>query len=171
VTLLHGSYPTHRPQAATQIPQIAYSSTPHSSLRRYSPTMAGRERDIRERPVHAIAERAAKANELVDEARAAGGGDHPVASPASPKTEVRSGKPGECGDVACNDIIPRTTVDRVVSKFVEPAQEVVAAFSIDLVVTMIRDEIICTLTAANGVVPRGIVQDVACVVADQCVIE
>jgi hypothetical protein len=42
--------------------------------------MAGRERDIRERPVHAIAEQAAKANELVDEARAAGGGDHPVAS-------------------------------------------------------------------------------------------
>jgi hypothetical protein len=37
-----------------------------------------RERHILERAVHAIAEQAAKADELVDEATAAGGGDHPV---------------------------------------------------------------------------------------------
>ena len=40
--------------------------------------MARRERDILERAVHTIAEQAAKADELVDEAKAAGGGDHPV---------------------------------------------------------------------------------------------
>jgi hypothetical protein len=37
-----------------------------------------REREILEHAVHIIAEQAAKADELVDEARAAGGGDHPV---------------------------------------------------------------------------------------------
>jgi len=40
--------------------------------------MARRERDILERAVHTIAEQAAKADELVDEAKAAGGGDHRV---------------------------------------------------------------------------------------------
>ena len=40
--------------------------------------MARRERDILEHAVHTIAEQAAKADELVDEARAAGGGNHPV---------------------------------------------------------------------------------------------
>jgi len=40
--------------------------------------MARRERDILERAVPTIAEQAAKADELVDEAKAAGGGDHPV---------------------------------------------------------------------------------------------
>jgi hypothetical protein len=40
--------------------------------------MARRERDILERAVRTIAEQAAKADELVDEAKAAGGGDHPV---------------------------------------------------------------------------------------------
>jgi hypothetical protein len=40
--------------------------------------MARRERDNLERAVHTIAEQAAKADELVDEAKAAGGGDHPV---------------------------------------------------------------------------------------------
>ena len=41
------------------------------------PGMA-REREILEHAVHTIAEQAAKADELVDEAKAAGGGDHPV---------------------------------------------------------------------------------------------
>jgi len=41
-------------------------------------TMARRERDILEHAVHTIAEQAVKADELVDEAKAAGGGDHPV---------------------------------------------------------------------------------------------
>jgi len=36
------------------------------------------EREILERAVHAVAEQAVKAEELVDEAKAAGGGDHPV---------------------------------------------------------------------------------------------
>jgi hypothetical protein len=40
--------------------------------------MPRRERDILEHAVHTIAEQAAKADELVDEAKAAGGGDHPV---------------------------------------------------------------------------------------------
>jgi hypothetical protein len=40
--------------------------------------MARREREILEHAVHTIAEQAAKADELVDEAMAAGGGDHPV---------------------------------------------------------------------------------------------
>jgi hypothetical protein len=40
--------------------------------------MARRERDILERAVQTIAEQAAKADELVDEANAAGGGAHPV---------------------------------------------------------------------------------------------
>jgi hypothetical protein len=40
--------------------------------------MARRERDILERAVHTIAEQAGKADELVDEAKTAGGGDHPV---------------------------------------------------------------------------------------------
>jgi hypothetical protein len=40
--------------------------------------MARRERDILEHAVHTIAEQAAKADELVDEAKSAGGGDHPV---------------------------------------------------------------------------------------------
>jgi len=40
--------------------------------------MARRERDILEHAVRTIAEQAAKADELVDEAKAAGGGDHPV---------------------------------------------------------------------------------------------
>jgi hypothetical protein len=40
--------------------------------------MASRERDILEHAVHSIAEQAVKADELVDEAKAAGGGDHPV---------------------------------------------------------------------------------------------
>ena len=43
-----------------------------------SPLMARREREILERAVHAVAEQAVKADELVDEARAAGGRDHPV---------------------------------------------------------------------------------------------
>jgi hypothetical protein len=38
----------------------------------------GRERDILEHAVHTVAEQAAKADDLVDEAKAAGGGDHPV---------------------------------------------------------------------------------------------
>jgi hypothetical protein len=37
-----------------------------------------RDRDILERAVHAVSEQAAKADDLVDEAKAAGGGDHPV---------------------------------------------------------------------------------------------
>jgi hypothetical protein len=40
--------------------------------------MATRERDILEQAVRTIAEQAVKADELVDEAKAAGGGDHPV---------------------------------------------------------------------------------------------
>jgi hypothetical protein len=40
--------------------------------------MARRERDILEHAVHTIAEQAVKADELVDEAKAAGGGNHPV---------------------------------------------------------------------------------------------
>jgi hypothetical protein len=40
--------------------------------------MARREREILEHAVHTIAEQAVKADELVDEAKAAGGGDHPV---------------------------------------------------------------------------------------------
>jgi hypothetical protein len=40
--------------------------------------MARREREILEQAVHAIAEQAVKADDLVDEAKAAGGGDHPV---------------------------------------------------------------------------------------------
>ena len=40
--------------------------------------MARQERDILEHAVHTIAQQAAKADELVDEAKAAGGGDHPV---------------------------------------------------------------------------------------------
>ncbi len=40
--------------------------------------MARRERDVLEHAVRTIAEQAAKADELVDEAKAAGGGDHPV---------------------------------------------------------------------------------------------
>ena len=38
----------------------------------------GGEREILEHTVHTIAEQAAKADDLVDEAKAAGGGDHPV---------------------------------------------------------------------------------------------
>jgi AbiTii len=38
----------------------------------------GRERDILEHAVHTVAEQAAKADDLVDEAAAAGGGSHPV---------------------------------------------------------------------------------------------
>jgi len=40
--------------------------------------MAQREREIPEHAVHTVAEQAVKANELVDEAKAAGGGDPPV---------------------------------------------------------------------------------------------
>jgi hypothetical protein len=40
--------------------------------------MARREREILEHAVHAIAEQAAKADEIVKEAALAGGGDHPV---------------------------------------------------------------------------------------------
>lgn len=40
--------------------------------------MQPREREILEQAVHAIAEQAVKADDLVDEAKAAGGGDHPV---------------------------------------------------------------------------------------------
>ena len=40
--------------------------------------MARRERDILEHAVHTIPEQAAKAEVLVDEAKAAGRGDHPV---------------------------------------------------------------------------------------------
>jgi hypothetical protein len=40
--------------------------------------MARREWHILERTVHAITEQAVKADELVDEAKAAGGGNHPV---------------------------------------------------------------------------------------------
>jgi hypothetical protein len=39
------------------------------------------ERDILERAVRTLSEQAAKASELVDEAKAAGGGDHPVHRP------------------------------------------------------------------------------------------
>jgi hypothetical protein len=39
--------------------------------------MGRREREILEHAVHTIAEQAAKADDLVDEAKAAGGGDHP----------------------------------------------------------------------------------------------
>jgi hypothetical protein len=37
-----------------------------------------REREILEHAFHTISEQAAKADDLVDEAKAAGGGDHPV---------------------------------------------------------------------------------------------
>lgn len=40
--------------------------------------MRTRERHILEHAVHAVTEQAAKADELVDEATAAGGGDHPI---------------------------------------------------------------------------------------------
>jgi hypothetical protein len=40
--------------------------------------MTAREREILEHAVRTIAEQAAKADDLVDEAKAAGGGDHPV---------------------------------------------------------------------------------------------
>ena len=40
--------------------------------------MARREREILEHAVRTVAEQAVKADELVDEAKAAGGGDHPV---------------------------------------------------------------------------------------------
>jgi hypothetical protein len=40
--------------------------------------MARREREILEGAVHAIADQAGKADDLVKEAAAAGGGDHPV---------------------------------------------------------------------------------------------
>jgi len=40
--------------------------------------MARQERDILEHAVRVVAEQAVKADELVDEAKAAGGGDHPV---------------------------------------------------------------------------------------------
>jgi hypothetical protein len=40
--------------------------------------MARREREILEWAVRTLSEQAAKADELVDEAKAAGGGDHPV---------------------------------------------------------------------------------------------
>jgi hypothetical protein len=40
--------------------------------------MVRREREILEHAVRTIAEQAVKADELVDEAKAAGGGDHPV---------------------------------------------------------------------------------------------
>ena len=44
----------------------------------YDPLMARKEREILEHAVHSVAEQAAKADDLVDEARAAGGGDPPV---------------------------------------------------------------------------------------------
>ena len=40
--------------------------------------MARREREILQHTVRTVAEQAVKAQELVDEARAAGGGNHPV---------------------------------------------------------------------------------------------
>lgn len=40
--------------------------------------MARREREILEHAVRTVAEQAVNADELVDEAKAAGGGDHPV---------------------------------------------------------------------------------------------
>jgi hypothetical protein len=40
--------------------------------------MARREREILEHTVRTLAEQAVKADQLVDEAKAAGGGDHPV---------------------------------------------------------------------------------------------
>ena len=40
--------------------------------------MSRSEREILERAVHSVTEQAAKADELVDEAKAASGGDHPV---------------------------------------------------------------------------------------------
>jgi hypothetical protein len=40
--------------------------------------MGRQERGILERAVHAVAEQGAKADDLVDEAASAGGGDHPV---------------------------------------------------------------------------------------------
>ena len=40
--------------------------------------MARRERQIIEHAIHEVTEQAVKADELVDEAKAAGGGDHPV---------------------------------------------------------------------------------------------
>jgi hypothetical protein len=42
------------------------------------PPWLAESRDILEHAVHTIAEQAAKADELVDETKAAGGGDHPV---------------------------------------------------------------------------------------------
>jgi hypothetical protein len=42
------------------------------------PHMARREREILEWAIRTLSEQAAKADELVDEAKAAGGGDHPV---------------------------------------------------------------------------------------------
>jgi hypothetical protein len=44
----------------------------------YDPLMARKEREILEHTVRTLAEEAVKADELVDEAKAAGGGDHPV---------------------------------------------------------------------------------------------
>jgi hypothetical protein len=46
----------------------------------YDARMVRKEREILEHAVHTIAKQAAKADELVDEANAAGGGDHPVTS-------------------------------------------------------------------------------------------
>ena len=40
--------------------------------------MARKERDVLEDAVRILADQAAKADELVDEAKAAGGGDHPI---------------------------------------------------------------------------------------------
>lgn len=44
--------------------------------------MARREREILEQAVRTVAEQAVKTDELVDEPKAAGGGDHPVTAHA-----------------------------------------------------------------------------------------
>jgi hypothetical protein len=44
----------------------------------------GHEREILEHAVHTVAEQAGKADELVDEAKAAGGGDHPRGTETGP---------------------------------------------------------------------------------------
>src|SRR6185436_7311213 len=53
--------------------------------------MAQRERESPEHAVYTVAEQAVKADELVDEAKAAGGGDHPVAiGPGRPASGGRA---------------------------------------------------------------------------------
>ena len=59
----------------------------------YHSPMARREREIFEHTVRKLAEQAAKADDLVDEAKVAGGGDHPVAVHAKmPRTRTPQGE-------------------------------------------------------------------------------